>query len=154
MDLSEKNGFSTGELLVSLFVVIILATIVLSALSLFRKKSDLNRTAEHTALLLSEARTKSLSSENASQYGVHIEPDKIVVFKGPAYNSADPENRITATPPTVTISWALNGAGQDILFKRLIGETDQYGTITIQLTSDMTQSRIITLSSTGIASIQ
>ena len=142
------------EIMIAIAILGTLAIITISAFSPFRKGTDLDTATEKTLGLLLEARARTLSSENATQYGIHFESSRIVLFTGSTYISSDPLNEETLLPSTVTVSGiSLAGGGDDIVFSRLTGEITAYGTITLSLTSDATQTRQISILSTGLSSI-
>ena len=49
---------------------------------------------------------------------------------------------------------SLTGAGVNVIFNRLIGKTDEDGTITIELTSDSTTNNVIHIYPTGSMEIK
>ena len=147
------KGLSLLEIIIVIGILALLAALGTGSLLQFSKTTDLNSSVEGSVSLLLEARSKTLSSQEESQYGVHFESDKIVLFKGAAYSSSDPLNEETVLPlPIETASISLNGGGSDVIFKRLTGETDQYGTVTFRLKSDTSRTRILIILATGVVS--
>ena len=147
------KGFSLLEIIVVIGILVLLAALGTGSLLQFSKTTDLNSSVEGSVSSLLEARSKTLSSQEESQYGVHFESDKIVLFRGAVYFSGDPLNEEAALPSSVeTASISLNGGGSDVIFKKLTGETDQYGTVTFRLKSDISKTRVITVGSTGVVS--
>lgn len=147
------KGFSLLEIIIVIGILILLAALGTGSLLQFSKTTDLNSSVEAGVSLLLEARAKTLSSQEESQYGVHFESGKIVLFKGAAYSSSDPLNEETALPSSVeTASISLNGGGSDVIFKKLTGETDQYGTITFRLKSNTASVRMLSILATGVVS--
>lgn len=146
----SMKSFSVIEILIVFAIMAILAGIAFTSPSLFSHTFNLEGAAQNGFSLLLEARAKTLSSYEASSYGVHFEQTKITLFKGLAFVSGDPDNKEYLLPQDVEISTiALNGGGQDVIFKRLTGQTDQYGSITFRLVSNPSTMRIITIQMTG-----
>lgn len=144
------RGVTLIELVVVFGAIAILATIVFSAFAPLRDATTLNSVAEQGISLLNEARSKTLSSLAGSQYSVHFETTKMILFKGTVYNVADPENSVVTLPTAVTIpTITLNGGGGDVIFKRLTGATDTHGSLTFQLVSNPAKTRVITITATG-----
>ena len=144
------RGITLIELVVVFGAIAMLATIVFSAFAPLRDATTLNSVAEQGISLLNEARSKTLSSLAESQYGVHFETTKMVLFKGTVYSPSDPENSVVDLPATVTIpTITLNGSGNEVIFKRLTGATDTCGSVTFQLTNNPTKTRVITITATG-----
>ena len=157
-NIKKKNlvwGFTILEILITISVLLIIISIVISPFSSFRNRSILNAEVENVITLLSEARSKTLASLDDSEYGVHFEANRMVFFKGNSFTEPDPDNKEIIFDQTVYISSiSLTGVGADVIFNRLIGKTDEDGTITIALTSDPTTNNVIHIYSTGSMEIK
>ncbi len=139
------------ETIIIVAVSIILFAIIVSAFSGFNKNQSLNSTSSEVVSVLNEARALTLASLDNKAYGVHFQSDKVILFKGSVFSSSDPDNKITTISSKISISnISLNGGGDDIIFQRLTGKTDQDGTITLSLVSDPSKSKTITVLVSGI----
>ncbi len=139
------------ETIIIVAVSIILFAIIVSAFSGFNKNQSLNSTSSEVVSVLNEARALTLASYDNEAYGVHFQSDKVIFFKGSVFSSSDPDNKITTISSKISISnISLNGGGDDIIFQRLTGKTDQDGTITLSLVSDPSKSKTITVLVSGI----
>jgi Tfp pilus assembly protein FimT len=146
-----KKGFTMTETIIIVAVSIILFAIIVSAYSGFNKNQSLNSTSSEVVSVLNEARALTLASLDNKAYGVHFQSDKVIFFKGSVFSSSDPDNKITTISSKISISnISLNGGGDDIIFQRLTGKTDQDGTITLSLVSDPSKSKTITVGVSGI----
>jgi prepilin-type N-terminal cleavage/methylation domain-containing protein len=146
----QQNGWTLIEILVALGVIVILFALTISTFSRYRQASDFTTATDFAVALFSDIRTKTLSSENSNQFGIHIEEDSLVSFTGSVYNPADPTNKIFPLPATVHItSILLVGGGSEVIFERLTGETTQMGTITYNGKGTHMASSTIRISSTG-----
>jgi Tfp pilus assembly protein FimT len=146
-----NRGVSALEILIAISIATALTIFVVSTFSGFKSNQELNSSVEIGISLLQDARSKTLSSKDASQYGVHFELGKAVLFKGTVYSAVDPNNDDVLISQNVEISGiSLQGGGSEVIFKRLTGETDQYGTITFRLKSNTANTKIITVIATGI----
>lgn len=143
-----QRGFTLIELLISLAVIAIIAAIVAFPLSNFKRMQALRGGVEDLSSFIQEARSLTISSRDSLQYGIHLESDRAVLFSGSSYSAGASTNRTMQFPSGVTGSWSLQGSGANIIFERLTGETDHYGTITLSLSSP-TVSRTITVSKLG-----
>ena len=116
-----------------------------------RDNQILKSTASDVFSALDRARSQALASVNSSEYGVHFQSDKIIIFKGTAFSAmaADNENIDIASPATIS-NISLTGGAVDLYFNRLSGAPDKTGTVTISISS---LSKIITISATGAASM-
>jgi prepilin-type N-terminal cleavage/methylation domain-containing protein len=148
---SKQNGFTVLELLLVIAVSLVLVFLIFNSLGNYRKKEALRNMPTAIRSILAEARSLTLSSRTDDVYGVHFDADKIVRFKGAVYSSADPSNNPLVLDRATTISAiVLTGGGAEVLFEKRTGETDQYGTITLELVSDASQTRTITIHPTGL----
>ena len=139
------------EALIVLAIIIILIAIVLPSFKTMRDNQVLKSTASDVFSALDKARSQTLSSVNSSEYGVHFQSDKVVIFKGKVFSSSDLNNEnIFITAPASISSINLSGGAVDLYFNRLSGAPDKTGTITISISS---LSKIITISATGAASM-
>lgn len=146
-----KSGLTSVELLVALAVLLVLGAAVVAGFGSMRNKSALDSAAYEVVSVLNQARLKTLASQNDRPYGVHFESQRAVLFKGTAFSGGDPSNEEANIPLSVEILPAvLNGGGSDVVFKRLTGETDNYGTITLSLKSDPSKIKIIIIEATGV----
>ena len=150
-----QKGFTLLEFIFALGIIVSLAVIGLVSFSSFRGKSDLNVATEMGVSLLNEARSQTVSALDASRYGVHFEANKITLFKGVQYTVGDALNKEYILPQGVEVS-AVNlfGGGTDVIFNRLTGATNQYGTTTLRLISATTTFRFLVVSSSGVVNAQ
>ena len=148
------KGFTILEIIISLSIFLILVIIVVSSFSSFRNNQELTNAAQETTNLLNLARSKTLSSESSSQYGVHFESSRIVIFRGTSFSESSPNNNIVTLSSLIEISAInLNGGGNNLVFQRLTGKTGNYGTITLRIKSDIGKTKIIEIKNTGIVNV-
>ena len=153
--LQMKRGVTLLEIIVVLTILTLLAVITFSALPKLTKRNDLSSSVQITASLLAEARSKTLSAENDTQYGVRFLADRAVFFSGAAFSSSTPGNIEKVFPPSVQISsTTLQGGGTDIIFSRLTGDTAQYGTIDIRSLVDASATSTISVGQRGNIKVQ
>lgn len=147
------RGFTVLEILITLAVVFILTAVISGGFSSFRKEQILNGTAENIFSLINEARAKTLSSKEDSVYGVHFESSRAVIFKGQNFSEDAPDSEIFYLPAGTEISQiSLVGSGAETVFKRLTGETDQFGTITVRFKGGA-KTKIVTIQKSGLIEI-
>jgi hypothetical protein len=132
---------------------LLLLSIVSISFTSFRNAQTLENSVSEIISLIREARGKTLSSEDSSQYGLHFEASRMVFFKGTVFKEpgpAAPYNREIQLSPLVEISSiSLAGGGSDVIFKRLTGGTNQYGSVVLRVKSDTSKTRTININSTG-----
>lgn len=151
--IKKNKGISLIEILIVVSIIVIISAIVIPNFSKFHNQQVLQNTTEDVISLLNEARNSTISSKNSNTYGVHFQIDKVILFTGASFTS-DPSNKQVDLDSSVTIPVAgginLNGGGSDIVFARITGDTIEYGTIIIQLTRDVAQQKVITVSKIGV----
>jgi prepilin-type N-terminal cleavage/methylation domain-containing protein len=148
------RAFALIELLVVLTIIGILSIISFVSLSELSKANVLDVATGDIVSVLSEARSRTLSSEGDSVYGVHFETNSITLFKGDTFNAIDPNNVDIPLSSAVTISAiTLTGGATEVVFGRISGDADVTGTITIALSTDATDTKTITIPSTGVVSV-
>lgn len=151
----QQFGFSLIETIVVLAIMSMLATVVVASFSAFRNGKTLDVAAEQVLSVISESRGKTISSEDAYQYGVHLETGGVVAFRGEIYSAADPSNAATVLPSLVEISnISLAGGGADITFQRLTGKVSNNGSFRVRLKADASRYKIINVNSAGIIGLK
>lgn len=149
----ENKGITILEILMIIAIIVILIAVIVPNLANFRNERTLNNTTSDIISLLNEARNNTISSYNSNSYSVHFESSRVVYFTGSVFDNNDSTNESVNLDSSVTIPASgginLNGGGSDVNFARLTGDTNNYGTIIVRLTSDATKQKIITISKTG-----
>lgn len=146
-----NKGFSLIEILIAIAIIVTLVILVLVSFSGLSANKTLIGSAEETVSLIKEARSKTFSSKESSQYGIHFETSRIVLFKGDTFSEPNPDNIEVTINSLVEISdISLNDGGNDLVFQRLTGKTNEFGSITFRLKNDISKTKIITINSSGI----
>jgi hypothetical protein len=108
-------------------------------------------TQEDILTALHEARDLTLSSKDATAYGVHFQTDKAVRFTGGTYDAGAASNVTYLFDPRVLeVSISLSGAGSDVTFKRLTGEANATGTVVVAVYGQVALRSTTTVSQSGI----
>lgn len=143
------KGFSLLEFIGMFAIVLVITAVVIGGFLGFKRGSELTLAKEHALSQLREAKTRTLASRDNAAWGAHFEIDRVILFKE-TYSASTPTNETIVMPSSVEINTiALAGGGSDVMFKRLTGETNQIGTITLRLKNDTEKTRTITIKSTG-----
>lgn len=143
-----SKGLTMLEILTSIAVIAVVVVIVVSALAVFRRSADLNSAVDGVYAQLREARRRTIESKDASRWGVHVESSRTTLFKGATYSSGAADNEVSGLPSTVTIA-----GPTDIVFKRLSGDTDNSGTLTLTSIQDTSKTKTIIIRSSGLIEI-
>ena len=146
-----NKGITVLEIVIVLAIIALLVAIVLPQFSKTRENQVLKNAVADIVSALNKASSQTLSSVNSSEYGVHFQSDKVIIFTGTVFSGGAGDNEIINIIAPATISnISLTGGAVDIYFNRLSGTPSKTGTVTI--TSGST-SNIITIGATGIVSI-
>lgn len=156
MILKSQKGISILEVMIVIVITMLIITIVVLNLSKFRAEQSLQGTTADLVSLLNEARTNTITSKNSTTYGVHFETNRAVLFVGSSFTEPNSTNKQLDIDSTVNIpssgGISLNGGGANVVFTRISGDTTNYGTIIVRLTSDATRQKTITINKTGVVS--
>lgn len=147
----QSRGFGFIELLIVIATIAVLVALSYSTFFDTNRAQALEKDTARVASLLERARSLTLSSSAAEQYGVHLESARAVLFVSAVYDPSTTTSRTEDLSSLVTISsYALAGGGSNVVFERLTGSTAQAGTITLSLASDPSHTSTITIESTGL----
>lgn len=149
-----KKGFTLLEILLVAAIVLIIASIIVRAYSLFNVHISLKGDASKIASMIYRAKSDTIGSRGGLQYGVHFESDRAVLFQGTTYLQGASTNENFILSAHISIGAInLTGGGSNIIFDRLTGVTAESGSITIG--SDIgTAVSTINISKNGIVDIQ
>ncbi len=149
-----NRGISLLEIIIAIGIIAIIMAIVIPNFSQFNKQQALQVTKEDIISLLNEARNSTISSKNSTNYGVHFQSDRAILFAGSTFVDM-PGNKQINFDSAVTIpsTGGINlGGGDNVIFQRITGDTLNNGTIVLQLVSDATRQKVISISSLGVIS--
>jgi prepilin-type N-terminal cleavage/methylation domain-containing protein len=151
----HTKGFTLMEIVIVIAIIVAILAVFIPNLSSFRDDQALKNTTESVVSILNQARTQTLSSQNSMNYSVRFENNKAILFSGTVYDSSDVNNKTANFDESVSLpvsNISLNTGATAVTFDRLTGDTNQYGTITIELLSDTTKKKIININKLGIIS--
>jgi prepilin-type N-terminal cleavage/methylation domain-containing protein len=149
----KSAGFTLVELLIVVAIVAIVAGITFASFNKMRTQQALLGASEQVTTLLNQARAKTLAAEDASRWGVKLASTTVTLFKGSTYSSSAATNVVVSLTGVTIFASSLGGGATQIVFDRLTGKTANYGTITISAIADPTLTKVITIRSTGVASV-
>lgn len=150
-----NRGVTLIEILLALAIIALISSLMLSAFGEYRARQGKSAAAEGVLSILAEARLDTISSKHDDVYGVLLRSDEAIYFKGATYpGDGDPANIVFPMPVGVEIgSVALQGGGSTILYQRLSGSTDMYGTFEVRVAAQPNLKTVITVHPTGASSI-
>ena len=116
-----------------------------------RTVRDLVTSGQNTVSVLQTARTNASAGQDASPWGVHLDLWRITLFRGSAYAGASASTSYPLPSSIEIADIALAGGGQDIVFKRITGATDQSGTFLVRVRGSASQTFSISVDASGEA---
>ena len=150
MESPDQKGLSLIEVLIVIFIIVLLVSISTLSYRFFERGTELESASQEILAVLKLVQTKTLASEKASQYGLHFENDRYILFKGNLYQAGALENKIYQLPSRLEIYQInLSDGGNDVVFKRISGESEQNGTIALRIVSEPSRSKTITIDASG-----
>ena len=140
---SLVSGLTLIEVLISIAILVFLTTVTLGAFRLMSGNERVSVEAKKVISAIEEARSKTLSSEGGQRFGVYLLINQAVLYEDP-YVENNINNKIFYIEGGVDISsFSLSGGGNQVLFQRISGETDNDGTINFVSSSGRTKQIII-----------
>lgn len=136
------KGFTIAEVIIVVAVFSILLVLLITPFSILNRDQALSGSTLIIKATLSEAGSRTLSSDGGVSYGVRFIEDSndIILFSSEGENSISLNNNITIDSVSLV-------SGDEVTFDRLTGEVENPGTITI---SNGTDSKTITIYATGV----
>lgn len=146
----KTKGFTLAEILISMGIMILLAVAVLFVFG-DRSTDRMMKDREGVLAIFEEARSLSMSSKNASKYGVYLEASGATLFMGDNYVPNDPQNKTHSLHSSIEISNInLSGGGSQIIFSRFNGDTANHGSFKLKVKNNSTSSTTIFVLPSGV----
>ncbi len=135
------GGFTVIEILVSLSVLFVLSVVIVWGFVQMERNSNLDAVSQEIISCIRRAQNKSLSAEENVRYGVYFDnsafPNSYTLFKGNSYAERDTDEDEVFLLPDDTELYDINLTGGDeIVFNRIIGNTDQPGSLSVRKVTD------------------
>jgi len=146
----RNKGFSLIEIVIALAILILIIGLAFASYRYFEKKTELETSTQKIVSILKTAQTKTLASEDDSSYGVHFEENRYILFKGETYQIETEENKVNQLPSRLEVSDIdLNNESIDVIFQKISGQTEQYGTIILSSIDQPENSKTINIQPSG-----
>ena len=143
-------GVTFLEVIIVIVIFAVLTLITLGLFFTFIPGSDVAADVEKIESVLRLARSRTLASQDASSFGVHMGTDRVVLFEGAAYVPGTGTNEITELSSRNEIyDISLDGGGDDVVFNRLVGTTDQFGTVSLRSKREQSQTGTVYIAQSG-----
>lgn len=150
----SSGGFTFIEILIVLGILSVLATLSFNAFTRFNRAQVLESAVNNVVSVLEEARSRTLSSEGDTVFGVHFatSTSRVTLFQGTNYSSSSSSNKITTFSRLVTIATTtFETGGMDVVFERLTGKTMASGTIELLLMTEPPKTKTVVVEESGVS---
>lgn len=131
----------------------IISTVLIFPLLNFKDRQNLDKDASAVEVFLREALIYTLASQADSQYGVKVTSSELFLFRGDVWSEEEVVKSYVLAESNEISSVDLQSGGDEVVFQRLTGQTDDHGQIVVSAKEDPTRSRIIELSAWGVIEI-
>lgn len=147
-------GFTLIELIIVIAILSVLLAITIPNLVSYKKQTDLNNNVQEFVSTLKLAQNKALSSENNSKFGVYLDAaaNKYTLFKGATYASDPPSYQVYFLQNTMEFYSISLGGGNEIVFDKLTGVSEQSGSVSVRVKTNPDQIRAIYIANSGAIS--
>ena len=151
----NKRGFTLVEFLVALSIFSLFAVMTFQAYRNWQRQVQLINATDNLKSTLLRAQQLAAAAAESEAWGVHLDSQEYVLFKGLAFNQTDPTNKVVALSgvqilnPATSLSDGQGGSSADAIFNEGTGQTVNSGTISLQAVFDAASIKIITIQTTG-----
>lgn len=140
----RRSGFTLIELLLSIALIGIIAGISLPVYVSFQTRNELATTTSTVVDTLRRAQNYARTGMNDSQWGVSIQANSLVLFKGSTYASRDMTmDEVSTLPGSVVAS----GLGE-VVFSKMLGAPTVTGSVV--LASSTGDTKTMTVNNKGM----
>jgi len=149
------RGLTLIEIIIAIAILGIILAIATVGFHNFFNAQKLDQLNEDLISFFRKAREKTITSESGLAYGVHIQENKLVIFRAPNYTEGGATNETLNLPSDFFVSQInLENGKINIIFQPLTGETSAFGTIIIEKRNDSSFNKTIRVYETGVIEIQ
>jgi hypothetical protein len=148
---SKKKGITAVEILITMAILIIILSVTIAEFAKIKERQSLDNGVTDIVFALHKASSNTLASIDSSEYGVHFEFDRVIIFKGIVFSEMAPENQIiNIAEPAIISDISFSPDVVDVYFNRLSNTPSETGTVTI--TTGLI-SKTVSIDATGTISV-
>lgn len=149
--LFRNKGFTVMEILIVVGILGVLMAIIVPSFSQFRKAGLVNTETQDIVSFINRARLSSMHSKNDLEYGIHFNSTGVVMYSTPVYDAMETTNETRNLDSTLFFSTiAVQGGGNDIVFKKVTGAADKYATTTMKFVGASATSTTFVVRPSGV----
>lgn len=130
----NKKAFTILEMLLVVAILAITASAAIFSLTNFIQATQLDNKRDEVIQVLRKAQSNATMRVKDSQWGVYfdVKNQEFTFFKGSSYGVDTTYDQTYTFPGNVLLqNISLNGGGDEVIFKKVTGETDHYGSLEI-----------------------
>ncbi|QQG45581.1 MAG: type II secretion system protein [Candidatus Sungiibacteriota bacterium] len=144
-----RRGITLLEVVVSVAILALLGAVSLVSFTNSRRVRDLTTAGGNVLSILRFAQARALGGEDNSPWGVKLEQNQFTLFRGASF-SGSTLTEVHALPSGIEVAnIVLAGGGQEIVFKKISGATDQSGGFDLRTASVSANTFSVTVEGSG-----
>lgn len=148
---ATKEGVTLIEIILVVMVLAILASGTFTVFSSFITNTYVDDTAQEIVHALRKANTNTIARFHDLRWGVYFNDitPSFTFFAGESFATRNTQyDAVTNLPVSVIFSQiSFNGGGKEVVFRKIAGDTTQYGSLKVKSTSG--QEHTITINQLG-----
>ncbi len=150
----QQKGFTLLEVVVTLAIAILIASIGFMSFSNASKVKNLQTIGDSITATLEKAKANSVTGNGGTVYGVKFSPNSYVYFSGNSYSATSSSNVTYAIDSAFTATTTIsNNADFAIIFSRLTGAANTTATITVSQITNPAVKKVIRVEPLGSISV-
>lgn len=139
------------EVIIVIAIIAVMAGGIFTILSSFIVNTYVDDTSQEIVYTIREANTNTISRLYDLRWGVYFDDTDLsfTLFAGESYATRNMQyDVVTDLPASVTLSQiSFNGGGKEVVFRKIAGDTTQYGSLKVRSTGGL--ERTITINQLG-----
>lgn len=127
----KLKAFTLIEVLLTIVIISLSMGLVISWTGSILNSASLQTTAEELVSVLRNQQSSAANARENSSHGVEFAADRYTTFEGENADSSPSTHFVKTMAQNLSLAYTLTGGGDEIIFKKGTGETDQYGSVTL-----------------------
>lgn len=148
------RGFTLLEVVIVLALIGLLLALGAWNLNHSVEQINVDIGSHNVIATLQLARSRTVASQDDTQYGIHFNTTQYVLFQGSSYTAGDSNNEVYTLANGLEFFNVSLGGGNDVIFQRVEGNTTNAGTIGLRPIAQPANSRLIQILPTGGVGLQ